>query len=470
MIAPCCWMVCDSFVPYNTPGTLRNVYLCRELARQGFEVVVIAPESDEGSAVDEELAQLVPQRVKVLRAPVHRPVHAVARLLGRDQRRRELTAGTDADRHEVQSQKQPGQGSRSASVPLVPPFPRPPGEGENGDGRGLWDWLSWWLHTPDGKVGWLLPAVGRGLREARRRRPDVIFSSAPMFTSHLAAMWLRRLTGARWLADFRDPWTDNAWRAIPYAAHRRCDAMLERRVVAAADAISATSDSVREQLAAAFPDAAAKMATVLNGFAPAEIDAIEPRQFPRGQCVLVHTGTFYGPRSPRPLFEGLAMLAARRAELAARLRVVLIGGLDYEGQNLAEMADKYGAGAVVEVLPALPRREAISYAKGADAAIVFGQRGPQSVELLPAKTYEYVGAGRGVLGVATGGELRAWSAKADAAIGRRPRRRRRWRRRSTRCLPRWTAARTCGRRPTGVSENRLRASAWRSDWPISCEA
>ena len=59
------------------------------------------------------------------------------------------------------------------------------------------------------------------------------------------------------------------------------------------------------------------------------------------------------------------MLAARRAELAARLRVVLIGGLDYEGQNLAEMADKYGAGAVVEVLPALPRREAISYAKGA---------------------------------------------------------------------------------------------------------
>ena len=201
MIAPCCWMVCDSFVPYNTPGTLRNVYLCRELARQGFEVVVIAPESDEGSAVDEELAQLVPQRVKVLR-PVHRPVHAVARLLGRDQRRRELTAGTDADRHEVQSQKQPGQGSRSASVPLVPPFPRPPGEGENGDGRGLWDWLSWWLHTPDGKVGWLLPAVGRGLHKARRRRPDVIFSSAPMFTSHLAAMWLRRLTAAQMAGRF----------------------------------------------------------------------------------------------------------------------------------------------------------------------------------------------------------------------------------------------------------------------------
>jgi glycosyltransferase involved in cell wall biosynthesis len=271
--------------------------------------------------------------------------------------------------------------------------------------RSFRDWASWWLHIPDRKVGWLLPAIRQGLLQARLRRPDVIFSSAPLFTSHLVAMCLQQLLGARWLADFRDPWTDNAWRQIPYAAHRRLDAFLERRVVSAADRISTAYDSIREQMAAAFPAAADKMSTVLNGFDPDRIDAVPARSFPGGCCTLVHAGTFYGPRSPLPLLEALKLLRDRHGDLSGKLRVILIGPIQYEGMSLSDLADKYQVRSMVEVLPSLPHRQALAYVKGADAAILFCQCGRQEAAVVPMKTYEYVGAGKGVLAVDPGPEV-----------------------------------------------------------------
>jgi hypothetical protein len=79
-------------------------------------------------------------------------------------------------------------------------------------------------------------------------------------------------------------------------------------------------------------------------------------------------------------------------------------------------------GGVVEVLTAMPHAQALAYIKGADAALLLGQRGSQSVELVPAKMYDYIGAGKGVLAVAPGEEVcrivrasgcRLWQASAD---------------------------------------------------------
>ena len=59
--------------------------------------------------------------------------------------------------------------------------------------RRLIDWASWWLHVPDSRTGWLLPAVAAGIREARRSRPSVVYCTAPGWTSLLAGLGLSRL-------------------------------------------------------------------------------------------------------------------------------------------------------------------------------------------------------------------------------------------------------------------------------------
>src|SRR5262245_49488562 len=47
--------------------------------------------------------------------------------------------------------------------------------------------------VPDKYNGWLIPAVAAGLRAIKQTRADLICSSAPYFTSHLAGYWLALL-------------------------------------------------------------------------------------------------------------------------------------------------------------------------------------------------------------------------------------------------------------------------------------
>lgn len=268
------------------------------------------------------------------------------------------------------------------------------------------DWLSWWLQIPDRRIGWFLPAVWGGLREARHRSPNVIFSTAPMWTSHLVGMTLSRLLRVPWVADFRDPWIDNPWHKFPYRAHRWLDAAVERWVVRNATRMTCATEPIRRELAARYPYKRWQIHLIHNGFDPGQIDPVDPVLLDETRCVILHGGTFYGPRSPFPLLEGLRELQRLYPKKAERLLVVFMGHPDYMGRPLGEIVAEYGVGDLVRVLPPAPHREAIAAMKGADVALLFGQSGDPSMAPVPAKVYEYVGAGKPVLAIGAGQEAR----------------------------------------------------------------
>jgi len=277
---------------------------------------------------------------------------------------------------------------------------------ESGPGlrRHLLDWLSWWLHVPDSSTGWFLPAVWAGLRQARRCRPDVIFSTAPRWTSHLVAAALSGLLNLPWVADFRDPWVGSHFRAMPYAVHRKFDALLEKIVVRRADRITCAWDGIRRHLLKRYPRRQGDITTILNGFDPRQIDRIKPVRLDEDRCVLLHAGTFYGPRSPAPLLEGLRRLSAECPNKAARLLVVFLGMPAYNDRPLAKMVAERGLTGLVSVMPRVSQREALALMKGCDVALLFGQSGSASLASVPAKTYDYVGAGKPVLVIGAGEE------------------------------------------------------------------
>ena len=62
---------------------------------------------------------------------------------------------------------------------------------------------------PDNFQGWLPAALALALREIRRSRPDVLYTTSAPYVSHLAGLALHRLTGIPWVADFRDEWAAN---------------------------------------------------------------------------------------------------------------------------------------------------------------------------------------------------------------------------------------------------------------------
>jgi hypothetical protein len=61
-----------------------------------------------------------------------------------------------------------------------------------------------WL--PDDQQGLILPMVHAVVDAANDRPYDVLVSTAPPFSTHLAALVASTLTGIPWVCEFRDPW------------------------------------------------------------------------------------------------------------------------------------------------------------------------------------------------------------------------------------------------------------------------
>jgi len=373
-------ILADVFPPAVAVGVHRVVGLCRHLTEEGWEVTVITAQPKASSSIDRSPLKRMAKEMHVVRTAAPDLLGMVLRIVKRRSCSADAGSGNTENVDDQSAERNPEAFRRLA------------------------DWLSWWLHVPDRSIGWLIPAARAALREARRRRPGVIFSTAPVWTSHLIGLVLSKLLRVPWVADFRDPWRGSAWHHVPYRWQDKVDARLERMVVRNATAITCAWDGIRRHLASYYPDQADHMRTVLNGFEEAEIESIEPIRLDDERCVLLHAGTLYGPRSPVPLFRRLRHLKDQRPERAQRLLLVLLGPPTYNGQPLRALAYRHGVEDLVRVMPSTSHATALSYLKGADVAVLFGQCGGTDLAPVPAKTYEYVGMGKPVLAIGAGHE------------------------------------------------------------------
>ena len=102
------------------------------------------------------------------------------------------------------------------------------------------------LALPDWERTWVVPATRHGLRPPPGAHRLVLATSCPPYSVHLVGFALKKLSGRRWVADFRDPWmTTGSKRLYPTSAlsmHRRA---LERKVIEAADVVVFNVDRLR---------------------------------------------------------------------------------------------------------------------------------------------------------------------------------------------------------------------------------
>jgi glycosyltransferase involved in cell wall biosynthesis len=251
------------------------------------------------------------------------------------------------------------------------------------------------LALPDRWASWCLGAVPAGLRLAWRYRPDVIWSTFPIASAHLIGLCLHRLTGIPWVADLRDPMTDEGYPSNPLT--RRVYRWIERQTVSHCSvAVCTTPGAIRTYLAR-FPELPPeRFALIENGydeenFAQAAVAEAAPAA---GPFVLVHSGVIYpSERDPVPLFAALAALQAQGTLSPANFRLVLRAtGHD---AYLAELIREHGIAPLVTLAPHLPYREALAEMLNADGLLIL--QASNCNHQIPAKLYEYLRARRPIL-------------------------------------------------------------------------
>jgi glycosyltransferase involved in cell wall biosynthesis len=245
------------------------------------------------------------------------------------------------------------------------------------------------LLVPDASVTWNLTAIPAAIRIARRERIDAVLTTSPPGSVHFVGAAVQKATGARWVADLRDPLVANPHRRSDTAAARARQAANEQlaRVVARrADAVSCVSDAIADEVRGLGARGAVR--TIANGCDFDDFDGLEYR--PAERFRLTHAGSFFGKRDPRPFLQALHDSGL---DVVARF----VG--DFRSTD-REWAETLHLGDRLELVDYAPRRESLRLQRDSEALLLLvPHAGGRGKGVLSGKVFEYLAAGRPVLAV-----------------------------------------------------------------------
>lgn len=361
------------FPPLTTSGMYRSLQFARYLPRFGWRPVVLTvrPESvGNGGGLDDSPLRTLSPEIPVLREGAIDPFRAVLRL--RDRLSGKGPAPGDAPPHRER--------------------------GESG-GANWRDWISDLFSVPDRQAGWIGAAAAAALRA---ENIDVLYSSSPPASAHVAALVASRSRDLPWVADFRDPWISNDFspvRRTPFLDP--FDRWLEARVVRGATRVIANTEELRLDFEGRYGGDPRKFVTITNGYDPEErIPAPPPPA--EGPVRILHAGSLYGRRDPGPVLRALAELVEEGSIGDEDLRLTFIGSAAGE-ERWREYLRSPRLSRIVKFEPKVPREEAIRRLASSDLLLLI-QTGTDLQ--IPRKIYEYVAVGRPILTLTSGGATR----------------------------------------------------------------
>lgn len=308
--------------PSGGAGVQRWLKFCRYLPQYGVEPVVITVDPKVASypLLDESLLAEVPKDMQVIHTRSFEPLALLGRIVGKKQ------------------------------VPHA--------GFSNVDTRSLLQRVLRFIRgnffVPDARVGWNRYAYKAARKLIEQKSFDAIVTTGPPHSTHLVGLRLKKKLGIKWLADFRDPWTDiyyyNQLMHLPFV--KQYDAKLERKVLAAADEVVTNCPSNRLLLSGKLhKDCIGKFTSVTNGFD--EDDFVD--DVPRPDIfTLTYVGTISERYEPDVVFAALQHLVKKGINL--RFRVV--GSI---APSLIELVKQRSLDAYFELIDYVPHHEAIKY-------------------------------------------------------------------------------------------------------------
>ena len=353
--------------PAGGPGVQRWLYFVRYLRQFGVEPVLFLPATPHYPLRDPELEQLVPEGLQIYRSRFWEP-YVLAGLLGRKKTRR-ISAG-------IIRRKSPGLLEKALL------------------------WVRGNLFIPDARKNWVRPALRELPAILEKEGIDTVLTSGPPHSLHLIGMGLKHQANLRWLADFRDPWTEIGYMDALYPGRRamRRQRELESAVLGAADGIITTSHTT----ARAFRELTSRpIHVVTNGYDGQPADGRQPE----GDFVLAHIGTLLSDRNPKSLWAALKSLKDSLPGFAGRLRIELTGLVSGEIMQSLKQQDLWEH---TLIRPYVPHREAVALQRQAQVLLLLEIDSPGTRGILPGKLFEYMAASRPVLAIGPEG----WEAAA----------------------------------------------------------
>ena len=244
---------------------------------------------------------------------------------------------------------------------------------------------------PDARKYWIRPSVQFLSDYLPKNSVDIIITTGPPHSLHLIGLQLKQKLAIKWIADFRDPWTDiDYFHQLPLtkkAAQKHHQ--LEKDVVSIADHVLVVGNTMKEN----YLKFNQKIEVITNGF-----DAItnNAEVVLDTQFTIVHIGMMNADRNPTMLWKVVSEIMAENETFANDFRLKLVGKL---ADEVLESIDMYKLTSNLEIVPYLHHKKAIALQKNAQVLLLAVNKVPNAKGIVTGKIFEYLQAKRPILAI-----------------------------------------------------------------------
>jgi len=351
------------WVPSGGSGVQRFLKFTKYLREFGWEPVIYTVENGEYPVIDHSLQKDVPENLTVIKQPIWEPYSFYKRFVGQKQSERMNPA--------FFSEKKKPKLTEKFSI-----------------------WLRGNFFIPDARMFWIKPAV-RFLKNYLKENPvDVVISTGPPHSAHRIAYHLQQEIKIRWLADFRDPWTQIDFYHELMLTNRadRKHRRMEKEVLQQADAVTVIGETMKDE----FQKIVNRPVEVItNGYDEKDIKQPDgERTKLDNRFSVVHIGTMVKARNPVVLWKALSELVKENTALASDLEIKLIGKVDV---NARENIAAEGLTKFLTIIDYLPHDEVIRKQTEAQLLLLMVNDTPTSKGIVTGKMFEYLASRRPIL-------------------------------------------------------------------------
>jgi glycosyltransferase involved in cell wall biosynthesis len=356
--------------PSGGAGVQRWLKFTKYLKTYGWEPIIYTAENGEIPVVDMSLLKDVPAELTILKTPIWEPYQLYKRFIGRKK--------DDKINASFLSENKKAGLSEKISI-----------------------WIRGNFFIPDARKFWIKPSINYLKNYIIKNNIEYIISSGPPHSMHLIALGLKnKFTSLKWVADFRDPWTNIDFYDKLMLTKRSNikHHSQELKVLTNADIILSIGKGMSNEFLNIYQKSGGKnlnkFKVISNGFDTDDIktnDIVKDKKFS-----IAHIGTLVKDRNPIVLWKVLKKLTDTRDDFRSQLEIKLVGKVDI---FVKEQLENYGLIKFVKKIEYLPHSEVIIEQQKSKVLLLLINNTKNAKDILTGKFFEYMASGSPILAI-----------------------------------------------------------------------
>ncbi len=345
--------------PNGGTGVQRWMHFSRHLKSLGWDITVFTPDNSESSIHDDKLLDYV-RGIKVIKSKIWEPMGLYKKFTGKKKNQK------------IQ-----------------------PGFLNEGKRKNISEKIALWIRAnyfiPDAKCFWIKPSVKKIIELQKKEKFTHLISTGPPHSVHVIAKKVKEQVSIKWLADFRDPWTNIDWfPKLPLnSSSLKKHHSMEFEVLSQADEVVTVTPTLSKELSEI---SGKEVSTITNGYE--ENDFEEFKSHTTDKIIFFHHGSMNSDRNPIKLWEFLSKQIRNSEDWNKRLEIQCYGAID---SSVINKIKELGLSNHFKVSPFVAHNTVIKALEYASICFLPINKTQNAKGIMPNKLYEYIASDKPIV-------------------------------------------------------------------------